>query len=421
MPGPRIFLFLSIFIGAQAFVYLQFVKYLKSTKFYKPSVRWWAAAPFLIINVPFAVIALVYGGHFDPPNWFRTFGLNPFYIWVGATFVIIQWLLIGKILKLPFKIPIWIMKIFKPMREKINRFSQRKTVQKVDLSRRQFVKYATFAVSTYAFAGATYGVLKRDSYQIDYKDIKIENIPDGLKGLTITLFSDIHAGQYMNEHDMREYADAVNDLRSDLIIIPGDFVNSLSEDAKPVAAAFRDLHAKYGVYGSLGNHDYFQNPDMVADILNSESPIQVLRNKHMKINIKGSDLYILGLEDTRSSGASMNDVVLNYFDDLAASLNQNEATYKNSTKILLCHKPYGFDDIAQRNVDLVLSGHTHGGQVVPFKFEQINVSFASLVSKYIEGLYKIGKSNMYVSRGIGCVGLPIRINCPPEVTKITLV
>jgi predicted MPP superfamily phosphohydrolase len=421
MPGPRIFLFLAVFIGFQIFVYLQFVRYLKTTKFYKPSLRWWAAAPFIVFNIPFILIAIIYGGHFNPPNWFRAFCLNPFYVWVGATFVIIQWLLIGKIIKLPFQIPIWLLKIFKPMREKIKRFKERKTVQKVDLSRRQFVKYATFAVSTYAFAGATYGVLKRDAYQIDYKNIKIENLPDGLKGLTITLFSDIHAGQYMNENDMREYSDVVNDLHSDLIIIPGDFVNSLSEDAKPVAAAFRDLHAKYGVYGSLGNHDYFQNPDIVADVLNNESPIQVLRNQHRKINIKGHDLYILGVEDTKSSGTAMNDVVLKYFDDLSASLNENEQTFKNSPKLLMCHKPYGFDDLAQRDIDLVLSGHTHGGQVVPFKFEQINISFAALVSKYIEGLYKIGKANMYVSRGIGCVGLPIRLNCPPEITKITLV
>ncbi len=421
MPGPRIFLFLAIFIGFQTFIYLQFVKYLKTTKFYKPSIRWWAAVPFLIINVPFALIAIIYGGHFNPPNWFRTIALNPFYVWVGATFVILQWLLIGKLIKLPFKIPVWILKIFKPMREKIKRLRERKTVQKVDLSRRQFVKYATFAVSTYAFAGAAYGVLKRDAYQIDYKDIKIENLPAELKGLTITLFSDIHAGEYMNEKEMRGYSDVVNDLHSDLIIIPGDFVNSLSEDSKSVAAAFRGLHARYGVYGSLGNHDYFQNPDMVADVLNGESPIQVLRNDHRKINIKGHDLFIVGLEDTRSSGTSMDNIVLKYFDDVSAGLNQNEATYKNSPKILLCHKPYGFDNIAQRDVDLVLSGHTHGGQVVPFKFDKVNISFASLVSKYIEGLYKIGRVNMYVSRGIGCVGLPIRINCPPEITKITLV
>ena len=117
----------------------------------------------------------------------------------------------------------------------------------------------------------------------------------------------------------------------------------------------------------------------------------------------------------------MNAVNVNDVDNLNNALLQNEVSYKDSVKILLCHKPYAFDDIAKREIDLTLSGHTHGGQVVPFKYGKFNLSFASLVSSYIDGFYKIGKANLYVSRGIGTVGLPIRLNCPPEITKITLV
>ncbi|HET7152461.1 MAG TPA: hypothetical protein VFJ29_01750, partial [Candidatus Kapabacteria bacterium] len=104
-----------------------------------------------------------------------------------------------------------------------------------------------------------------------------------------------------------------------------------------------------------------------------------------------------------------------------------EATLKgipdNATKILLCHRPYPFEEFAQCNVDLMLSGHTHGGQVALANFGNWNVSFAALISKYIQGYYRSEKnprSQMYVSRGIGTVGVPIRVNCPPEVTKIVL-
>jgi predicted MPP superfamily phosphohydrolase len=117
----------------------------------------------------------------------------------------------------------------------------------------------------------------------------------------------------------------------------------------------------------------------------------------------------------------MDRVVLDYLDRMGEYLRKNEPTYESSPKILLCHKPYAFDNIAKRNPDLVLAGHTHGGQVVPIKFGRLNLSFAAAVSKYVEGLYRIGNSSMYVSRGIGTVALPIRINCPPEITKITLV
>lgn len=416
----RILIFIAVLFGLQAFIYFQFTGYLKTTKFYKPNYRWWALVPFVLFNVPFVVIMLVWGRDFAPPEWFMYIGVYPFNVWQGATFFLALWLLVGKIIKLPFQIPIWILKIFRPLREKIKALKSKKPVREVDLARRKFVRYTTMGISAYAFTGAAYGIVKHDSYEITYKDVVIENLPVELKGTTITMISDIHAGPYMNEKEMREYADVINSLGSDIICIPGDFVNYEVKDVHPLTRAFRDLKAKHGIYGSLGNHDFFVDPDYVANAILNESPVQLLRNQHHVINIKGKDLYLLGIDDTISSGASMPEV-LKYYGDMDVILKTNDPNYIKSPKVLLCHKPYGFDILATRQPDLVLSGHTHGGQVVPFKMGNINISFASTVSKYIDGLYKIGKSNMYVSRGIGSVGLPIRINCPPEITVLKLV
>lgn len=413
-------IFTTVFFTLQALVYFTFIRYWKTTKFYKPSHRWWALAPFVIFNLSFIVVSFIWGRKFAPPEWFKVLGLYPFYIWMAATFFISVWLLAGKVIKLPFQIPLWIAKIFKPLRQKIALLKQKKAVQTVDLSRRKFVRYATMGISTYAFAGAAYGMIKHDSYEIDYKDIKIENLPAELRGTTITLISDIHAGQYMDEKEMRDYADVINSLNSDVICIPGDFVNFESRDVHMLTNAFRDLKAKHGVYGSLGNHDFFQDVDYVAKAISNESPVQLLRNQHNTLNINGKKLYIMGVDDTRGSGANM-ETVVKYYSDLESNIKISDPDFSASPKILLCHKPYGFDALAQKDIDLILSGHTHGGQVVPVKFGNFNMSFAATVSKYIEGIYKIGKSNMYVSRGIGSVGLPIRINCPPEITKITLV
>lgn len=418
--GWRIFIFIGILIGLQSLVYFTFVNYWKTTRFYKPAHRWWILAPFLLFNLSFLTVSLVWGRKFSPPDWFKIAGLYPFYVWMAATFFISLWLLIGKIIKLPFQIPVWIAKIFRPLREKINSVKEKKAVKTVDLSRRKFVRFATMGISTYAFAGATYGMLKHDSYEIDYKQIAIQNLPPELRGTTITLLSDIHAGQYMNEKEMREYADVINSLESDIVCIPGDFVNFESRDVHMLTSAFRDVKAKHGIYGSLGNHDFFQDADYVAKALNNESPIQLLRNEHRVLKINGKELYMMGIDDTQSSGARM-DEVLKYYGAMDEYLKNNEPAFNTAPKVLLCHKPYGFDTLAAKEIDLVLSGHTHGGQVVPIKFGTFNLSFAATVSKYIEGIYKIGKSNMYVSRGIGSVGLPIRINCPPEITKITLV
>jgi predicted MPP superfamily phosphohydrolase len=413
-------IFISLF-GLQALNYYTFVKYLKSTKFYKPAHRWYALIPFLVFNVAFILILIIFGRRFTPPNWFIIFGMFPFYVWQAATFFIGLWLLIGKLIKLPFLISAWLLKLIKPVKERFEKIKTKRTVQVVDTSRRKFLRTATFALSSYAFAGAAYGIIRHDAFKIDKQQINIKNLPQELKGLTITLLSDIHAGQYMPEDEMRDYANIVNDLGSDIIIIPGDFVNFDPQDSKSVARAFRDMKAKYGVYGTLGNHDFFVNPDYVADVMNNESPVKILRNKHDKITVNGKDLYLLGVDDTRDSGIRMNEAILNYIDNTMAEAGASNTGFNESPKILLCHKPYAFDDIAKRGLDLVLAGHTHGGQVVPFKFGDFNLSFAAFVSKYISGYYNIGNANMYISRGLGTVGLPIRLNCPPEITKITLV
>lgn len=417
----RTYIFVALLLLLQYLVYYSFIKYLKTTKYYKPNQRYWVLILFCLFNFPFLIVSLVTRGNFDISEWLKYLIMDPFYFWQGATLFIALWLLIGKIIKLPFKIPVWLIKIFRPGRRKIEQVKNIKAIQTVDYGRRKFIRYSTMALSAYAFSGSAYGVLKHNSYEIDYKDIKIDNLPPEFKGFTISLISDIHAGQYMDENEMREYADVVNSLNSDIICIPGDFVNFDSNDGHHVAKAFRDLKAKYGIYGSLGNHDFFNNPDYLTEILNNESPVQLMRNRHNTVNINGKELYLLGVDDTYHSGASFDGVVMNWLDAMHEHLLQTHENYKSSPKILLCHKPYGFDMIAKRDMDLTLAGHTHGGQVVPFKFGKLNVSFAGFVSPYIEGLYKIGKSNMYVSRGIGTVLLPIRINCPPEITKITLV
>jgi predicted MPP superfamily phosphohydrolase len=405
----------------QTFVYYRFVKYLKTTKYYKSSLKFFALIPFVVFNLSFIIISFVFGRNFNPPEWFKIIGLYPFYVWEAATMFIGVILLIGFIIKLPFIIISWILKLIRPVRAKIENIKQKPAVQKINNSRRKFLRTATFAVSGYAFTGAAYGIVRHDSYKIEEQEVKINNLPNELKGFTITLISDIHAGQYMTENDMREYADAINELDSDIVCIPGDFVNYNPEDITGFTKAFRDVKAKHGIYGTLGNHDYFVNAEYVAKAILNDSPVKLLRNEYRKINIKGKDLLVLGVEDTRDSGGKMNQKVMGYIDNTLKAAKDDSHDFSATPKILLCHKPYAFDDIATREVDLVLAGHTHGGQVVPVKLGNFNMSFAALVSKYIDGLYKVGKANMYVSRGIGSVGLPLRLNCPPEITKIKLV
>jgi predicted MPP superfamily phosphohydrolase len=417
-------MFRLIIIGSvvitQVLMYVTFVLFLRRQKFYKPWVKWAALVPFLLIFLPFLYINIFIGRGFQPPPWLAAV-MPVFYIWMGASLMLTIWLLAGKALTLLFMIPVWIAKILKPSREKINRFFSKPEVKKVSHSRREFVKYATGAVTVYAFASATYGYFSQDDYEITHREIHIDNLPAALKGVTITLISDLHSGLNMSEADLRMYTEAMNELNSDIICVPGDLINSRTTEVPPVINAFRDLNTKYGAFGSLGNHDFFQDPDYVASAITNESPVKIIRNNYEKLHINGHDLFIIGVDDTRSSGSTIDKVVIDRIDEVMKRAGSAEPTFLSSPKILLCHKPYGFDTIAQKKIDLTLAGHTHGGQVVPFKMGRLNVSLAGFASKYVEGLYTINKMNMYVSRGVGSIIVPLRLNCPPEITKITLV
>lgn len=359
------------------------------------------------------------------PDLIYTLVFIPFYIFLGAVLFIGIYLLIGKIIKLPFSLSIWILSKFEKTKQLLNKFFSKPPVRKIDNSRRAFLRTSAALVSSYAFIGSTVGVLDSDNFEIVNKEIRIDNLPEEIKGTTITLISDVHSGPYMDEDMMTEYVKTINNLNSDMILIPGDLTNSNKMEVHPFVRAFKNLKASKGIYASLGNHDYFSDAEYIANVVQKESPIKLLRNQSDIISINGRNLCIMGVEDTRQSGSKSDPVLMNYLDltveDTIRKMEKLNLNYEDIPKLALFHKPYFLDDMKDKNLDLILSGHTHGGQVVLAKFGDVNISFAGAVSKYISGLYESGKSKMYISRGIGSVALPIRFNCPPEITKITLI
>jgi predicted MPP superfamily phosphohydrolase len=139
------------------------------------------------------------------------------------------------------------------------------------------------------------------------------------------------------------------------------------------------------------------------------SGVKLLRNDAVKIQKGNSFINVIGVDDIPMSGKPET--------YLARALS---SVQNSSPKILLCHKPYFLETFAGHNIDLTVAGHTHGGQVVFAKIGNTYISPASLFSKYVWGLYRFNNAQMYVTRGIGTVGVPFRVNCPPEITKITL-
>ncbi|HLT24842.1 MAG TPA: metallophosphoesterase [Ignavibacteria bacterium] len=417
-------MFITIFViygGLQILAMITFRKFLKRKNFPKKWINWVSITPFVLFSIPFIYIVVTGARLTDLPEWLYDSYIIPFYMFTAAIFFIGFYLLIGKILKLPFWLTEFILNRFKKTKQWLAGFKQKKSVQKFDRSRRRFVTGAAAVASGYAFIGSGIAVLGKDDFEVTEREMKIKNLPAALKGTTLTLLCDVHSGPYMSEDVMRDYARAVNDVGSDIIVIPGDLTNSNISEATPFANAFRDLKAKHGVFGTLGNHDYFADADYVADVVRNETPIQLFRNESRILNINGEELCILGVDDVRRSNSEYDPEIMRYMDLTIADAKSKASNYEELPKVMLYHKPYFLNEAAKRNVDLLLSGHTHGGQVVLFKFGNTNISPAGTVSPYVSGLYTEGGTQMYVSRGLGVVGLPLRLNCPPEITKITLV
>ena len=381
-------LLVALMIGAQVVIYRLSAKYVITQKSGIKHRGIYIASALLVINLPSVLI------HFRPDLFYhglmRTYVMMPFYAYETFTVaVLLVWLIavpIGMVTR-------WLRKVI-DMSGKSDTSS----------SRRLFIRNTAMGLGAYTFIGSLHSIYTRDDYRIERVKLQLKKLSPALTSLSILMISDVHAGMYMLEDDMLKYTEAINNLNPDVIFIPGDFVTSRTDEIYPFVKAFSGLKAKYGIYTCLGNHDFFADPDVITDEIRKMG-MQVLRNETEELEWNGTKIMLSGVDDGRHANFKK----VTY-----------EASSLDTTRILLCHKPYFFETAAAGKFDLTLSGHTHGGQIVLFDALGVKITPAALASPYVSGKYRMGDSLMYVSRGIGTVGLPVRVNCPPEITVFSL-
>lgn len=293
----------------------------------------------------------------------------------------------------------------------------------VPASRRRFLQTAALATGGVIANNTMLKALgTTHEHKVEQVVIKIPGLPEPFKGTTIALLTDIHSSVFMTRQQMEQYAAETMQLKPDLIFVTGDFVNSKVEEVYPFAEAFSTLHAPLGVFGVTGNHDYYTRDIATVAKEIGQGGIRLLRNENLAIERGGAKLWLMGMDDDRIY--DINGYLKDGKTQTGTLENLVKGIPEQGTKLFLCHKPYPFEEYSQLGIHAMFSGHTHGGQVVLAHLDNINVSFASLASKYVAGLYRArsnGTSQLYVSRGIGTVGIPMRLNCPPEITRIVLV
>jgi uncharacterized protein len=274
------------------------------------------------------------------------------------------------------------------------------------LTRRDFLKFGLYTLS--ATVAATLGgmIFLDESNNPVVEDISIQ-IPDlhpDLEGFTITQMSDIHLRPYTKPALVERAVEMANERKPDLAVLTGDFVWQSKAAAFELAPILAGLNARYGIYSVMGNHDYWLDIKTVQAAFD-QSNLPVLYNQGVALSVGKTFLYLAGMDDAIAGHA-----------DLRAAL---ERAPEGAPVVLLLHEPDLIDQTSlDPRVTLQLSGHTHGGQVlIPGKKPFFQPEYGK---KYPYGLYKVNNSWLYTNRGLGCISVPLRINCAPEISLFTL-
>lgn len=226
----------------------------------------------------------------------------------------------------------------------------------------------------------------------------------GLEGLSLAFLSDIHAGSFMSERDLCRIFAAVQERRPDVVCLGGDLINTREREILLYRRALRLLHPPLGIYAVPGNHDHFYGCDIgLWEAFLREHGVQVLTNRGVRLERGGDSLWLAGVDDLTEGSP-----------DLARALRGRRL---GEPAVLLAHHPDFFFEAAAADVDLTLSGHTHGGQVRLFGWAPIRHSRFG----YEQGLFRASNSQLYVGRGLGVTFLPLRIDARAEVPMIRLV
>jgi uncharacterized protein len=286
--------------------------------------------------------------------------------------------------------------------------SDRPTVR---LSRRSFLARATYAYAGVGAALSGYGIWSAGQLpEVTRTTLWFNDLPVGLDGLRILHVSDVHAGIHMQRDKMAEIVARANALRPDLVIQTGDMIDIDPGYIADYVAAFRDLHAPLGVVTCLGNHDHYTGAAAVSRGVREAG--QTLVKSSVQVVERGdAALALLGIDDP--AGWEFDDPQEH---DIDAVLRRAPFPH-TAFRILLAHRPGAFDGAAPRGIPLTLSGHIHGGQIY---LPVLGWSAGRLITKYVQGHFVNGNSQLYVSRGIGVVGVPIRIFVPPEMALLEL-
>lgn len=317
-------------------------------------------------------------------DWVTAIGLT----WGGVLFLLFSATLVGDLVKLALG-------------------AAQRTAFAADPARREFLTRTVAAVAAVGAGGISlWGIGSAVSKTaVKRVSVALDKLSAALDGYTIVQFSDVHVGSAtIGKEFMRDLVARTNALEPDMVVITGDLVDGSTEELGDAVRELGKLRTKDGVFFVTGNHEYYSGANEWIGLLSSIG-VRVLRNE--RVRIRGEEGFDLGGVDDWTASQFYSD----HGHDLARVVEGRDAT---KALVLLAHQPKAIGEAAERGVDLQLSGHTHGGQIFPFNF------LVKLQQPFVAGLDRLGATQIYVSRGTGYWGPPMRVGAPAEITHIEL-
>jgi predicted MPP superfamily phosphohydrolase len=275
----------------------------------------------------------------------------------------------------------------------------------VKLERRQFLRGLIAAPLAGVAAGAAYArLIEPHNYRISNIDVYLRDLPGRFENFRITQLTDVHHSRIVGLEQIRRVVRLAQETKPDLFVLTGDYTTTYRRYIEPCAEALATLSAPEGVWAVLGNHDHYTDPELTTRALR-RNQIAVMNNSNTSLTRGPDAIQLSGIDDWSWNA--------NDWQRAFAGLKKNLPT------VLLSHQPTVLDLAETQNVSLILSGHTHGGQI-DIPFIGAPVRYATREMKYSRGLYKRGDTQLYVSSGTGVIGLPVRFGVRPEIAVFRL-
>jgi predicted MPP superfamily phosphohydrolase len=273
-------------------------------------------------------------------------------------------------------------------------------------ARRRLLNATGGALVAAPFALVGYGAfIERLDFRVRELDIPIANLPAGLDGLRLAHLSDIHLSAFLSEKDLARVIDSTNELRAHLALVTGDLITTAGDPLDACLRQVARLRADAGILGCMGNHESYADVESYTEAQGARLGIQFLRSRAQQLRFGDAVLNVAGVDYQRSGKRYLNGA--------------ETMVAPGALNVLLSHNPDVFPVAARKGYDLTLAGHTHGGQVtVEILNESINP--ARFLTPFVYGLFRRGAAAAYVTRGIGTIGVPVRLGAPPEIALLRL-